>query len=676
MKRNCKYEAEGKPITGAKTPAGSFSLVKGGWTSGIAVDSSESKIAGDVYVADIAHGVVDRFNEKGKYLGEITGVATPAGSIEPRGIAVNASGDLYVADVAHDVIDEFGPKGEYLKQLVDPKPEPGAIALASSGDVYVANGEASFPTGVVEFAPGGSVVPRPELEGTRALSVAVDPHSGDVLLGEPLFAISEFPAAAGGRVASFGTGGDALAFAKGREQLLANASTESTITVYRKLEIIPEIRTGVATGVAAESATLNGVLTPDPKEQGTTICRFEYGTTTGYGGTPGCEPRSGAGYAETTAVSATVVKLSPGTTYHFRLSAKDGGDPTPTYSADEEFTTPSRVPVAPVVSAEAANPSVTTATVRAQIAPGGSSASCEVQFVEEAQFKVSGYAGAASAPCLGPALGAGYSAQQALADLEGLRAGTVYHYRFVASNVGPPTGTSTGEEATFATFGIREFSAQVLDKEGHQYTQAGGHPYKLLTNVEFNVGTDLNGHRATDANPRDIVTALPPGYIGNPTATPRCTFAELVRALCNRAAQVGVIRLRLDSEEDVEPLYNLVPPAGYPAALGFRIATFTTVSIVFKLRTGSDYGIDAEALDSSTNAGLEGATVEVWGVPAAPSHDHERACLPPGVFGTKVAEEECSVTEPVVPFLTNPTSCAGPQTETVRADSWQDPEIL
>lgn len=498
------------------------------------------------------------------------------------------------------------------------------------------------------------------------MSVAVDPSTGDVLLGEPLFAISEF-AASGGRLASFGAGGDALALGSVSEDVYANSSTQSTITIYGKLEVIPEVSTGAATGVAAESATLNGEVTPDPHEE-TTECVFEYGPTTSYGQDAKCEPLASPGYTEATSVTATV-KLAHGTTYHFRLRAAD--DKGKTHGVDETLTTPGLVPVAPVIGNEAANPSVTTATVRAQIAPGGSSASCRVQYVQEAQFVVSEYAGAASAPCSGPSLGEGYAAQRALADLEGLRANTVYHYRFVAMNSAP--GTSTGEDATFATFGIRAFSAQVLDREGHPYTQAGGHPYKLVTNFEFNVGTDVNGHRATDANPKDIVTALPPGYIGNVNATPRCTSAELVVALCNRVAQVGVIRLRLDSEEDVEPLFNLVPPAGYPAAFGFRISTFVSVKILFKVRTGSDYGIDAESVDSSTSAGLEGATVEVWGVPDDPSHNHERDCKPPGAFGVKIGQEECSVTEPLVPFLTNPTSCSGPQTETLRADSWQDP---
>ncbi len=665
----------GLKITGKKTPQKSFSLVKAPFTSDIAVDSSGGETAGDVYVADIEHGVVDRFDTEGRYVCQITGSATPsksecdtaeggtpAGSMEPRGLAVDSSGDVYVADVAHNVIDEFGPGGEYLGQLADPGSDPGPLAVNKAGDVYVANGGAGTPTGIVELAPGGSVVPRPELEAAPAVSVAVDPASGDVLVGEQLFGISEYTPS-GGKVASFGAGGAALA--PGTEHLYANASTEPTITTYGLLETIPEVSTATATGVAAESATLNGEVTPDAREE-TTGCDFEYGTTTVYGAEAPCEPVANPGYTEATSVSVTV-KLAPSTTYHFRIKAQDQRGKT--HSADETFKTPALVPVAPVISDEAANPSVTQATVRAEIAPGGSEATCQLQFVEEAQFKVSEYAGAASAPCSGSGLGAGYSAQRALAQLSGLRTDTIYHYRFLATNV---SGTSTGEDRTLATFGVNAFSATVLDREGHPYTQAGGHPYKLVTNFEFNVGIDANGHRATNANPRDIVTALPPGYIGNVNATPRCTASELVRDRCSPDAQVGVIHLRLDSEheEEPEPLYNVVPPSGYPAALGFRIKTFVSVFILFKVRTGGDYGIDAESLDSSTAAGLEGATVEVWGVPGDPSHDDERECGAPEHFERA---QGCSIKEPVVPFLTNPTSCSGPQTETLRADSWQDP---
>jgi hypothetical protein len=668
--------ATGFKITGSKTPAGSFSLVKVPFTSEIAVDpTGGEEDGGDIYVADIEHGVVDKFSNKGQYLCQITGATTPsasecngasgsetaAGSMEPRGLVVDSSGDLYVSDVEHDVIDEFSPSGELVSELTDPVEDPGALAVDAKGDVYVVNGTESMPLGIVELESDGNAVPRPEL-GTEAESVAIDPSSGDVLVGEPS-GISEY-SPLGARILKFGHGGSALALASESEKLYANTSTEDEITIYSRLETVPEVSTGEATGIAAESATFNGEVTPAPGEEVTT-CFFEYGPTTKYGEQVECEPTPHPFYDEPTMVSASV-KLEAGKTYHFRIKATDAKGET--HSLDEDFETPSAIPVAPLVSDEAANPSVTSATVRAQIAPSGSETSCHAQYVEEAQFKLSGYGHASSAPCSGAALGEGYSAQRALAQLSGLRSDTTYHYRFVATNA---TGTSTGEDRTFATFGVEAFSAQVLNREGQPYTQAGGHPYKLVTNFEFNIGSDLHReHGATDANPKDIITELPPGYIGNVNAIPKCTDAGLVRHVCSPDEQVGVIHLRLDPEHQSqpEPLYNLVPPPGYPAALGFRITTVISVVIVFKVRTGGDYGVTAESLDATTAAGLEGATIEVWGEPGDPSHDSERECSED--FTKSLG---CSIKAPIVPFLTNPTSCSGPQTATLRADPWQDP---
>src|SRR4029077_2858925 len=59
-----------------------------------------------------------------------------------------------------------------------------------------------------------------------------------------------------------------------------------------------------------------------------------------------------------------------------------------------------------------------------------------------------------------------------------------------------------------------------------------------------------------------------------------------------------------------------------------------------------------------------------WGVPADSSHDPERHCPSPN---GGVEQAPCSASTPLVPFLTNPTSCAGPQRVGLRADSWQEP---
>ncbi len=82
----------------------------------------------------------------------------------------------------------------------------------------------------------------------------------------------------------------------------------------------------------------------------------------------------------------------------------------------------------------------------------------------------------------------------------------------------------------------------------------------------------------TYGDPKDIEVNLPQGVIVDPRATEaRCTEAELESgggpAGCPNAAAVGVFSIYLDGIEVLdEPVYNMAPPAGVPAELGFDAA--------------------------------------------------------------------------------------------------------
>lgn len=98
---------------GAETPAGSFA------PAGVAVDAS----SGDIYVADRAHDVVDRFDAEGHYLSQLDGAETSAGFLAfslGAGLAVDnsggsAAGDLYVLAAGQNEEQAFTPpaSGEY-----------------------------------------------------------------------------------------------------------------------------------------------------------------------------------------------------------------------------------------------------------------------------------------------------------------------------------------------------------------------------------------------------------------------------------------------------------------------------------------------------------------------------------------------------------------------------------
>jgi hypothetical protein len=73
-----------------------------------------------------------------------------------------------------------------------------------------------------------------------------------------------------------------------------------------------------------------------------TTYQFQYGATASYGGrAPGSPGALGAGNSAV-AVSARIAYLTPGTTYHYKLTASKAGRAVST--ADATFTTPPAPP--------------------------------------------------------------------------------------------------------------------------------------------------------------------------------------------------------------------------------------------------------------------------------------------------------------------------------------------
>jgi hypothetical protein len=127
-----------------------------------------------------------------------------------------------------------------------------------------------------------------------------------------------------------------------------------------------------------------------------------------------------------------------------------------------------------------------------------------------------------------------------------------------------------------------------------------------------------------------------------------------------------------------EPVYNMVPPPGMPAQFGFRVLT-TAVFIDASVRTGGDYGLTANLQSLPQGYSILASSLTFWGVPADPSHNSQR-CHDSGLVysGTCTTGNPFPLPPGVMPkpFLTLPTSCAGPQTTTMTADSWQQPGLF
>jgi hypothetical protein len=266
--------------------------------------------------------------------------------------------------------------------------------------------------------------------------------------------------------------------------------------------------------------------------------------------------------------------------------------------------------------------------------------------------------------------------------------------------------TAALPSAAFAAFGIQpgSFESSILDSNGAVVPspQAGAHPYAQTIKFQFNTkpanfpvapGGYLPGSGPDpdpDGDVKTAITELPAGFVGNPQAVPRCEQRDFPPpqfggySRCSTSAQVGVAALDLGAASGqanppirfTVPVYNLVPPKGVVARLGF--VELVPVVIDITVRTGSDYGITATAKNISEALNIYSSAVTLWGVPADPSHDLLRfrpGAFSPGDASANCGQPTCPLSSglPLTPFLSNPTQCDLPVTTGLQVESWQNP---
>jgi hypothetical protein len=262
-----------------------------------------------------------------------------------------------------------------------------------------------------------------------------------------------------------------------------------------------------------------------------------------------------------------------------------------------------------------------------------------------------------------------------------------------SASISEPTSISAGS----VPFGLAYFTTDLTQEGGEADTQAGSHPYELTTSLAFNVsGREAPGGAESplaNASPKDVEVALPPGLLGNPTAVPQCSqqaFQEREKLNCPVDTQVGTVKPSFYGTfpSAVFPVFNVAPPPGQPAELGFTIAGVGHVPMFFHVgRSGSDSALTVSLANLPEAGPLQGVILSLWGVPADASHDLERE----GTLGQggQQAEEFC---KPLVaveggvehhtscpsglaakPFLSLPGRCGETLAVGLFADSWQDP---
>ncbi|MHB1861186.1 MAG: hypothetical protein ACYCUM_14000 [Solirubrobacteraceae bacterium] len=330
---------------------------------------------------------------------------------------------------------------------------------------------------------------------------------------------------------------------------------------------------------------------------------------------------------------------------------------------------------------EAGYGATTTARLEAEINPQGVATTCEVQYTSHAAYEAGAWAGAATVPCSPAALGSGSTPAPAVAHLEGLPLGGDYDFRFLAESGGVST---PGATETFTTFGIESFTVTATNSKGEPYTQAGGHPYELTTEIAVNANYTPSARATPDASLRDVRVALPPGLIGNPAAIPTCAQAVEEEYRCPGVSQVGRMGVELMGDArkgqppkavNGVPLYNVTPPKGVAARFAADINVGISGYIDAGVRTGSDYGVNADSLNVTTFAEVKRIIVKLWGAPWNAVHDPLRGCPnPAGGFPTSGCEIKPEGPERA--FLTMPTACEGPLSTGGSFDSYEEPAAL
>jgi hypothetical protein len=226
--------------------------------------------------------------------------------------------------------------------------------------------------------------------------------------------------------------------------------------------------------------------------------------------------------------------------------------------------------------------------------------------------------------------------------------------------------------STPAPPGMQSLAAGAFDEEGQLDTRAGAHPYSAMGAGMINTRRTQLGQLLPVGEFKDIVAELPPGFLGNPIATPQCPDSVVSCPIDTIVGIAQPLAGGFGGSAEVDPLFNIEAPYGYPGKFRFPVAEgFEELSAVGGLRSDEDYGLSVTSYNTPQITPVYGFFVTFWGTPADPSHDAQRCenieqrrgCGPSGAANTA--------------FLTNATDCAeqalSPPLTKLKINTWQDP---
>jgi hypothetical protein len=249
-----------------------------------------------------------------------------------------------------------------------------------------------------------------------------------------------------------------------------------------------------------------------------------------------------------------------------------------------------------------------------------------------------------------------------------------------------------------AAFGLERFEVSYTDAAGMPVTQAGAHPFAMTTFLRFHANESPGGGLTLEEAAKDIELTQTEGFVGDPTAIPRCKAVDFLTrttipsasggetnvSSCPDHAAVGTVTTVLANQEGGSgeisaAVYDVEPPPGKPAKLGFWIAG-VPVTVELGISEEFPYEINGGPTNISQVVEIGAAEFVLWGNPADSRHDALRGkCIDvTGLSqGTCPFEPPASSTSFVQkPFLTLPRACSTPPTTLATSDSWEHPGLF
>ncbi len=239
--------------------------------------------------------------------------------------------------------------------------------------------------------------------------------------------------------------------------------------------------------------------------------------------------------------------------------------------------------------------------------------------------------------------------------------------------------------APAAAFGLQELDVRFENEAGNLTLQAGSHPFAMSTGLGFTTFSTPEGE-VPEGEIRNLTIEQVEGLVGSQTAVETCSEAQFntrveSRPLCPDESAVGYAAV--EAEFDVippeeagprlhVPVYNVDPPPGVAATLGFIVLN-VPVTIDVRVSPAPPHNLVAELRDVSQAVLIYRSEVVLWGNPADEVHDELRGnCLGEVALSTEapVSKGTCEVDLPDRAFLTLPRACAGPLDTLFDASSW------